>query len=45
MAKQELSYTFVNPNSPKAVEQMLKKILLEKLLLKSVDQPLSKSIS
>jgi hypothetical protein len=27
-----LTYTFVNPNSPVAFEEMLKKILLEKLL-------------
>lgn len=27
-----LTYTFVNPNSPATFEEMLKKILLEKLL-------------
>ena len=28
-----LTYTFINPNSPAAFEEMLKKILLEKLLV------------
>lgn len=32
MAKKELIYIFENPNPPEAVEQILKKILLEKLL-------------
>jgi len=35
MAKKELTYIFENPNSPAAVEQALKKILLEKLLSKT----------
>ena len=33
MAKQELTYTFEDPNPPGATEQLLKNILLEKLLL------------
>lgn len=28
----KLTFTFVNPNPPKAVEQMLRAILLEKIL-------------
>lgn len=36
MAKKELTYIFENPNSSSAVEQLLKKILLEKLLSKTV---------
>jgi hypothetical protein len=31
MARQILTYTFVNPNTPKAVELLLRKILIEKL--------------
>lgn len=39
MANKEtvLTYIFENPNSPKETEQMLKKILLEKLLSKTVN--------
>lgn len=39
MANKEIVLTFIfeNPNSPKEVEQMLKKILLEKLLSKTVN--------
>ncbi len=34
MAKQEvqLTFTFVNPNTPKAFERQLQKILIDKLL-------------
>ena len=36
MAKMELTYLFEDPNPPKVVEQMLKEILLEKLLSKNL---------
>ena len=36
MAKKELNYIFENPNSPEETKQLLKMILLEKLLSKPV---------
>lgn len=36
MAKKELNYMFENPNSSEETEELLKKILLEKLLSKPV---------
>lgn len=37
MAKKELTYLFENPNSAKETEEILKMILLEKLLSKPVN--------
>lgn len=37
MAKKELNYIFENPNSAEKTEELLKKILLEKLLSKTVN--------
>ncbi len=36
MAKKELTFIFENPNSSQEIEEILKKILLEKLLSKPV---------
>ena len=36
MAKKELTFIFENPNSSKETEELLKNILLEKLLSKPV---------
>ena len=32
MAKQELTFTFINPNPPGTLEKQLQKILIDKLL-------------
>ena len=37
MAKKELTFIFENPNLSKETEELLKKILLEKLLSKPVN--------
>jgi len=37
MAKKELNYIFENPNSSEKTEELLKKILLEKLLSQTVN--------
>ena len=36
MAKKELTFVFENPNSSEETQELLKKILLEKLLSKPV---------
>lgn len=33
----EFNYTFINPNSPKTVEAMLRRILIEKLMAMYAD--------
>lgn len=38
--KKKLTYTFVNPNTPKQFENQLKKIILEKLVNKYGRKPL-----
>ena len=37
MAKKELTFIFENPNSSEKTEELLKKILLEKLLSQTVN--------
>ena len=45
MARQEvqLTFTFVNPNTPKAFERQLQRILIDKLLLQYRDSRGTKS--
>ena len=45
MAKHEvqLTFTFVNPNTPKEFERQLQKILIDKLLSQYWDSKVSKS--
>lgn len=45
MARQEvqLNFTFVNPNTPKAFERQLQRILIDKLLLQYRDSRGTKS--
>ena len=45
MAKQEvqLTFTFVNPNTPKEFERQLQKILIDKLLFQYWDSRVAKS--
>ena len=39
MAKQALTFTFVNPNPPGVLEKQLQKILMDKLLYLSAQKP------
>lgn len=37
--KPDLTYIFINPNTPKQIEQLLKQILIEKLMSLSAEIP------
>lgn len=37
--KPEIKYFFENPNTAKEIENLLRKIIVEKLLLLHIDQP------